>query len=1805
MSNMLLKRTHGCALGVAILVMLGLGSLASAAIPATRDKPVLRSPAAEKSATAASSAIKAEPAPSPTTVDRPKLNFPAAARSAPVQRPASRAATAVKSAGNDKPTFARHSATAIPTRPRTARSEPLRAFERIGRTGSGTTAQAASRIPVRVNAVSHIVVNDNWAGFPDSTIVAVGPNNYTIGRDAAGTIQRGLDLAAPNGKVDVLPGNYDETAAGRFLDAGDGGGGPYQFGLFFSVPQGAVTLEGVDELGNVITSAAAAGATITTNATNDFGTDGMFVDADGVTISGVIISTNAGGTNKTLEVAGDDLTLKNSQVNDNEGSIYFNDWRYDAGTNTSHIQKYRIQGNTFQAGNSVDLTSGAGYSGPASGRVITGNAFHGVAGETWPMVSFNGSNTGVPWFVYSVGGAVITGNTFIDTEPLGRHIRARGTYDNSQFDWTSYWNGNTYDRAVVVGPAPPANLRTYTVTTPDPYTFNDIREIASAIQPQVDHGVDGDKLLAKAGVYLENVIVAKKLTLEGANAGACAANGGARGPESVIDGNSVDAAIVIQSDDVTLDGFEIVHGLNGSFNAGVWMSSAAKNMTIQNNVVTGNSIGIYANCSDASAIACNLISSNNAPGPAGGTGIYSENTNKLNIHDNEITGHLVTNNPVIFAATGPGTHVDLQFVSNNVHANDFGIFALSITGGAFTGNTITTGGNATGLSLAGAVVNVNVKDNVINDNLRGVRVNDGGFGYGPNGNIAINHNDLVTDSDFGVGVLDGAAGYSGPGQLDATCNWWGSVSGPSGPANPTGTGSAALGTTNIVPWLNGSIAGAPACNGTFPVKNLNTGLTYPTIQLAIDAPQTLDGHTIQAGPATYQENVFVNKSVTLQGANAGACAANGGARGPESIIDGNFTGAAVTLAADGATLDGFEVIHGQNGGNAGVFMSAANKNLGVLNNVIDDNTIGIYANCSDASSIYCNLIKANNLPGPSGGAGIYSEYTNNLTVQTNELTGHTDNNPVIFAATGPAVHNSLQFLGNNVHDTYGVYTISIATGTFQNNTITTSLPAGATALAFAGACTNVTVRNNVINNSKRGVRIEDDGYGYGSSNNITVRFNDLVNDSQYGLGVISGYSGPGQLLATCNWWGSVSGPSGPLNPGGTGSQILGTTNFQPWLNASSTGPAACIGVFRVVNLTTSRTYPTIQQAIDAPQTLAGHIIFAPAGTYQENVVVNKGVKLQGNNAGKCAANGGARGPETIIDGNFTGAAVTLVADGASLDGFKVINGQNGGNAGVVMSAANKSLSVVNNVITNNTIGIYANCSDASAITCNLIKANNLPGPSGGSGIYSEYTNKLTVKTNEFTGHTDNNPVIFAATAAGVHKSLVFQSNNVHDTYGVYTISITTGTFSANTITTSLPAGATGLAFTGACTAVVVKDNFIKNNMRGVRVEDDGYGYGDNSNIKINHNDLVNDTQYGVGVISGYSGPGQLDATCNWWGSVTGPTTGLNPGGTGSPVTGTTSFHPWLNGSITGSPACSGTLGGSSVTVIFPNGGEDFLIGSDVKLVWSATIVGGGVPPGKVKLLLSRDNGATYSPIVTPDSPGGVTDNDGSLTWNVTGPMTTTALFRVEGIDDGGNTISDVSDATFTIDPGPTDVLLSRFDAEASDAGVTVHWSLKGGLFTVVGLERSEIETGPWLAVLGDRHDESGATVVVDNTAVAGRSYWYRLVATTNTGTQAVFGPVKAEAALPREFAMSAARPNPTTGPMNMEFSVARDARVRLIVLDLQGRTVATLAQGAFKPGRYQITWDGRSDRGTVPMGVYFVRFETPGKNFVQRVVLAR
>jgi len=89
-----------------------------------------------------------------------------------------------------------------------------------------------------------------------------------------------------------------------------------------------------------------------------------------------------------------------------------------------------------------------------------------------------------------------------------------------------------------------------------------------------------------------------------------------------------------------------------------------------------------------------------------------------------------------------------------------------------------------------------------------------------------------------------------------------------------------------------------------------------------------------------------------------------------------------------------------------------------------------------------------------------------------------------------------------------------------------------------------------------------------------------------------------------------------------------------------------------------------------------------------------------------------------------------------------------------------------------------------------------------------------------------------------------------------------------------------------------------------------------------------------------------------------------------------------------------------------------------------------------------------------------------------------------------------------------------------------------------------------------------------------------------------------------EFALSRVSPNPTRGRALVEYSVPVAARVKLSVVDLQGRIGDVLAEGVLPPGRYQSAWDGHRNQG-LNAGLYFLRYEVPGRTFTRRLVVAR
>ena len=216
--------------------------------------------------------------------------------------------------------------------------------------------------------------------------------------------------------------------------------------------------------------------------------------------------------------------------------------------------------------------------------------------------------------------------------------------------------------------------------------------------------------------------------------------------------------------------------------------------------------------------------------------------------------------------------------------------------------------------------------------------------------------------------------------------------------------------------------------GIAAVRNVDTNLDYDTIQAAIDAPQTLDGHSILVDAGTYHEHVDVHKSISLVGEDRDT-----------TIIDGTGGGMVVKIAADNVSLAGFTI----RDGTWGIFITESDFN-NISGNTVTDSQYGIYllaaceCNPSSRNTIRSNTIKNNEV-------GIYLDVSDYNIVYHNNFI---DN--IIHADIGIGEVNTWDDgypSGGNYWSNSNV--VDLHTGYFQNETGKDGL--GDTAFVIEGA----------------------------------------------------------------------------------------------------------------------------------------------------------------------------------------------------------------------------------------------------------------------------------------------------------------------------------------------------------------------------------------------------------------------------------------------------------------------------------------------------------------------------------------------------------------------------------------------------------------------------------------------------------------------------------------------------------------------------------------------------------------------------------
>jgi len=586
-----------------------------------------------------------------------------------------------------------------------------------------------------------------------------------------------------------------------------------------------------------------------------------------------------------------------------------------------------------------------------------------------------------------------------------------------------------------------------------------------------------------------------------------------------------------------------------------------------------------------------------------------------------------------------------------------------------------------------------------------------------------------------------------------------------------------------------------------PVNNINTGLGYSTIQAAIDAPETLNGHTIYAKAGIYYEHVVMGKSVSLFGAGKF-----------NTIIDGSGTGKVIYITAAKVTITSFTIKRSGPSFAAGIYISSSNNSI--CSNIIRDNADGIWLKPSSHNTISENCIVANTYHGiivegsstntltrnrleanSYQGILVLSSSNNNTISENNILTSDSDGIWLRLSSN----YNSIR--ANNItgKTVYGILLTGSSQNTISGNVVANSQ---AVSVGLNESSSNNIIVGNVVRNNLKGIELASSSSNKIYHNDFTDN-NKQVNSSNSLNVWDDGYPSGG------NYWDDYAGSDlySGIYQNKTGGDGIGDTPYTIDINNIDTYPLIH-SIRSVINLDTDLTYSTIQSAINAPETLNGHRIFINVGTYNERIVIDKSLSLSGANR-----------LDTIIDGGYAGKTVEVTSSNVYISNLTLRNSQDG-YSGVYFagSSAGNSLSYV--TLTNNYYGIWLSYSSNNIITaCEITDSRS-------NGIFLDTSANNVVSENHIT---DN--YLYGIEFWNSNNNIVSRNEMKNNSYGIWLFGSSQNVFNENNITNSK---AHGILLLSSTNNTISGNNITDNYLSGLYVRSSNYNEVTRNNITNNN-----------------------------------------------------------------------------------------------------------------------------------------------------------------------------------------------------------------------------------------------------------------------------------------------------------------------------------------------------------------------------------
>jgi len=455
---------------------------------------------------------------------------------------------------------------------------------------------------------------------------------------------------------------------------------------------------------------------------------------------------------------------------------------------------------------------------------------------------------------------------------------------------------------------------------------------------------------------------------------------------------------------------------------------------------------------------------------------------------------------------------------------------------------------------------------------------------------------------------------------------------------------------------------------------------YTTIQSAVDAFPS-GGYTIIVRDGAYNENVDVNKSLTIQSENGSAnCFVN--ASDPYDHV--------FNVSVDYVDISGFTVRNATEESAAGIYLGSGVNHCVISDNTISYNDCGIYLASSNDNTISDNICKNNGVSEEGGYGGemtaIHLEDSDNNLISNNNCSENDDGIALVNSDNNTVINNTAN---SNVYAGISLESSTdnrILDNTCKNNGINVS------GMEWTGIHLTVSDNNlisdNNCNENDHGIYL---GWSHNNTlTNNTASYNTLGFEERFGI----------YLLCSNNntLTNNTASHNGDQDIGGHGIYLHSSSDNTLTNNTANSNKGDGI-------------YLWAYSSSSSNNTLTNNTANSNTGD---------GIHLSGSSSNNTLT-------ENTASDNWNGISLDSLTSGDNTIVSNTVNSNNGIGIAVYISDGNN---ITGNTVNLNEIGIRLYASSNNNVTCNWVAYNNDIGfYSGGSSSSQGYSVDNNINRN--------------------------------------------------------------------------------------------------------------------------------------------------------------------------------------------------------------------------------------------------------------------------------------------------------------------------------------------------------------------------------------------------------------------------------------------------------------------------------------------